>query len=367
MKKLSLVMADTDVSYVELVSGFVRASDDGMRFDLKSFSTKERLNEYLQSNSRLDILLVSPELLPDDLSAYEIGLTILLEDERLSQRVDEIPYIFKYQPLNQLRSRLLSLYYERFGKEMTFFGGEKRTSIVTVYAATGGAGKSTLALNMCKQWALQGKNVFYLNLELFNSTPLWFETEARKSSPQILYYVKMAEREQIVSKIETLKRHDPYIKIDYFDFSMSAEEMADLSEDEVELLISGLIETENYDFVVVDVDSSADGRVRAALRCADRVVWVLDNNVFSFAKTAYLLQKEDGLSRNEIDSEKIVFALNRYTGTIASELLKFRFKIDGYLPFVPEWQSIGEARRLLASPTFTKKVMAFMAKDTAAE
>ncbi len=58
--------------------------------------------------------------------------------------------------------------------------------------------------------------VFYLNLELLNTTSLYFLSQEDNPSLQIFYYLK-AKPNQLLAKMEKLKKNDPTSRVDYFD------------------------------------------------------------------------------------------------------------------------------------------------------
>ncbi|MFP3489035.1 hypothetical protein R0K20_15640, partial [Staphylococcus sp. SIMBA_130] len=109
--------------------------------------------------------------------------------------------VFRYQRLNQLISSILAIYYERNQSAGKLLARSKKTKVITVYSPIGGCGKTAIATNLSKQLALNHAKVFYLNLELLNTTRLYFTSAEDNPSLQIFYYVK-AESPQLLSKIE---------------------------------------------------------------------------------------------------------------------------------------------------------------------
>lgn len=358
MKKIQLVMADADSAYLESVAAYIRDSNEESKFTMKLFSDKTRLQNHLNSEPFIDILLVSPEMLPEPNQA---DLTIVLEDDRIIEYEAEHPSVFKYQPLNQLLSRILSIYYENRGKVEGLGNGGNRTRVLSVYSAAGGAGKTTLAVNLCKQMALMDQRVFYLNFELLHSTSLFFTSTEAYHSSQILYYLK-ANPDQLISKIESLKQHDPYNKVDYFDLPVNAEEMQDLSETDTEKLITSLIEMENYDSIIIDLDSAIEERTRASFKRSDQILWLLNNDVQSLHKTSFLLEECDSIygEKNDV-KKKTMLILNKHTGQSPEGLSHFNLPaIQHYLPYIPEWKNVQQGSQVLISSTFSDELLSII-------
>lgn len=357
MKKLHFIMADTNVAYMEAVSAYTRGADQAAKFDLKLFSTKEGLLQYLDSGPHCDILLISPHLLSDEIPEEKIRSVISLEDDQISSVETGLPAVFKYQPLNQLFSEILSIYYDQHGKMEDFQFKTSGTKVISVFSAAGGTGKTTLAVNLSKQLALQDNKVFYLNLELLHSTPLFFSSSEQRHSSQILYYVK-ANQEQLVSKIESLKKYDAYAQVNFFDFPVNGEEMMGITEEEAESLISGIMEAESPDYLIIDLDSLLHGRVIASLSRSDRICWVLGNDLQSFHKSSAFLENRNALLGERANVlDKTTFILNKYTGSLSTEFERYDLPIKHYLPYIPEWKNALAGNEMMSSSVFSEALL----------
>lgn len=267
MKKLCMIMADPDVSYMESVSAYIRVSRHWDEFDLKLFSSSERLLDFLETRSSYDILLISNRFLSSLDNGHQEDAIVLLEENEPLQFSPAQQTLFKYQPLDQLLSSIVSIYRSSF-KKAAFQENEKsKTKVISVFSGSGGSGKTTFAINLSRQMAKEHRKVFYLNLELSHSTPLFLSSSEPHQSSQILYYVK-THPEQAQSKIESLKKFDPQAKVDFFDFMVSPQEMTDLTGQETEILISAIAETNYYDALIIDLESSLNERIKAVLKKA---------------------------------------------------------------------------------------------------
>ena len=367
MKKIRLVLADPDVTYMESVMMYLRSSSDGPQFDVKMFSKPSHLQQYIDDGRPIDILLVSSDFDFQKKSIKPIGVMIVLEDDRISSNEYDYPTLFKYQPLNQLISGVLSIYYEQKGHLIPFSSEEKRAKVIAVYSASGGTGKTTLAVNLARQLAVHDKRVFYLNLELINSTSLYYTSPEDEPSSQILYYTK-TKQDQLVSKIESLKKYHPNTTVEYFDLAINVEEMLDLTEAEVTFLISGLIDSHHYDFIIIDLDSFVNDRVKAALNQCDQVLWVVNNELNSFHKTHYVLTHVDEIFGKEMSiQEKSHLILNRCSGSIAEEFQRFDLTFNGYIPHVSELQGLKNSHQVLSTTLFTKELLETLGLETESE
>ena len=137
MKKISLVIGDQDMDYIELLANYIRNTDYSSRFDLKLFSEPEHLQSYLSSDQKTNILLVTQELLPEEKNEEQIDYVITLVDH--NETTADPSQIFKYQSLDNLLSTIISNYYERHGKKEKKKSSETRTKIISLFSEIGRA------------------------------------------------------------------------------------------------------------------------------------------------------------------------------------------------------------------------------------
>lgn len=363
MKKIRIVVADSNLNYLESLASYLRKSSDGSRFIVTYFSSNEKLKTFIEVGENIDILLISSELYHSVSLPSLDASVILLEDDKLANNVDGLASVYRYQRLNQLVSNVLAIYYEKNQAAGKLLARSKQTKVLSVYSPVGGSGKTTVAVNLCKQLALNNSKVFYLNLELFNSTKLYFSSAEDNPSLQIFYYVK-AESSQLLSKIEALKKYDPYSMVDYFDLEISADELSELNESDVKILINGIVETGAYDYVVVDLDSSLHQRNIAVIKECDQIIWNISNDIQSFLKSKSFFEEEEKLiGKENIVKDKLLVILNKYTGTMVGNMEEYGITVDCYLPFIQEWSTVESNSEVLRNEVFNQEIQAIIQEN----
>src|SRR5699024_9954505 len=95
---------------------------------------------------------------------------------------------------------------------------------------------------------------------------------------------------ELEEQLDTYVVTDEETGIDYFNFIPNAEEMEELESGEVELLIEALIQTNKYNYIVIDLDSTINSRTLKSLRLSNQIYWLLNNDMYSFHKTSYLFE-----------------------------------------------------------------------------
>lgn len=357
MKKLQLVIADSDPLYLRSFGEYILSSKLNEKFEIKLFSNSLSLAQYIETKQHVDILLIQPELHdPKVFSSYD-GVTVYLAEEE-GQPAEGVLSLFKYKPLNQLLSSTLSAYYEHHATMSGIAGNDGKTKVVSVYSPSGGSGKTTFAVSMGRQLAMKGNKVFYLNFELFNSTSLYFQSAEDAPSLQILYYLK-ARPNQLMAKIEGLKKFDQDANLDYFDLPSCPDEMLSITKAEVKTLIRALIETGQYDYILIDLDSSIHDFTRAAFEESNQIMWLLGNDLQSFYKTSSMMGKQEELfGIPHMIEGKAVFIVNKFTGYFPEEFKVYNLPIHGYLPYVQEWVQITSKNQIYFHPAFSKDLLA---------
>ncbi|MBU9724247.1 MULTISPECIES: AAA family ATPase [Bacillaceae] len=360
MKKISLIVADHDTSYIEMLANYIRTSSFSSKLEMKLFSKKEALQQYIETGERINVLLAAPEFIPegedDELNKLDHVDTIIGLDEQGEELEGAIPVIFKYQQLTQLLNQVTSIFYERKGKSPKKTVSNDQTKVISTFSATGGTGKSTVAFNLAKEIAALDYSVFYLNLELLNTTYVFMEDDRDNASSPILYYVKTGS-DQLPQKIEELKQYDSETGVELFRLTPSAEEMSDLTEEETDRLIKAIVNTKNYDYIIIDLESTLNPRTKAALQKSSHVLWLLNNDIQSFTKTSFFIEELHSLLSDADFSEKVSFVLNKYMGKVEEAFKDEEIAIEAYLPYVPEWKVVKSGNDLITSPVFSEFII----------
>ncbi|RDW21714.1 AAA family ATPase [Oceanobacillus chungangensis] len=356
MKKLRIVVADGNLDYVESLAAYLRTAEESSRFVVTYFTSREKLEFYLAEEENIDILLISPEIYYNGLKVLHDTSVIFLDDDKLTVDRSDQNSLYRYQRLGQLVSGMLAIYYDRNLTAGKYLARSKQTQVLSVYSPVGGSGKTAVAVNLSKQLALNNAKVFYLNLELINTTSLYFSSNDDDPSLQVFYYVK-SESPLLLSKIEALKKYDPYSMVDYFDIAINAEELLEFNESDVKRLINGIVETGSYDYIVVDLDSSLHERNIAALKECDQVVWPITNDKQSMLKTQSFFNEEEKLvGKENIIKDKLLILQNKYLDTGIRATNDFDVVIDGNLPFIENWLTAQSSSEILGNDLFNQEL-----------
>ncbi|WP_018759521.1 AAA family ATPase [Paenibacillus terrigena] len=375
MKKLNLVLASADREYAELFMHYVQSSEFVHDVMMKSFTQLESFRYYVQHEPSVDLILAEEAFLAGDSTANcACPILILSEDTRGLGAAEAGKKIGKYQPLHVLLSSLLLRYGGERISSSANGGNAGRTKVISVYSSAAGMGKTTLALNLCKQLTLQGQRVFYLSLEMLNGSALIMESSR---SPQavdsdnrlskLLYYLKAGRRmEELLAEWNGMKSRGPAMSFDYFEPLHNLDEMKQLNKADTCQLLDLILQTGAYDTVVMDLDSALEERTLAALERSDQLFWLIQDDALALWKTEQVLQYlELHQSSQEVSAllHKTCFTVNRFVGQMVNAVRSPRIRVGAYLPYIAAWKQIEQPHVLLQAASFQSAVMKLCADE----
>ncbi|GIP32674.1 AAA family ATPase [Paenibacillus sp. J2TS4] len=352
MEKWLIAILDDDQMYVNILLNYVRTSEYRSKVIVKSFTEPGMLE---QADDSFDLILINPELsasgLPSTIPVAKLVDEITVPDDSALE-------VYRYQPLNQLFSRLIAYMLDKPAPGRLTGNENGRTRVLSVYSAVGGCGKTVLAANLATMLAFRGAKVFYLSLEAARSAPIFPTDREKRPFERLLYYLQ-ADSPYARSKLEQYKSIDPESKVEYVDPCESLQEMEEMTEEDARKLLS-LLRQSDYDYVIVDCDSERHARIWAALAASDRILWLVEDDLNHLTKTKAIYNHFcEKIGPLAVD---VSFVLNKYTGSIVNDIGSFGYVLFGQLPFVFDWQNVHSASQLLSDSTYRAQLMRWFRK-----
>lgn len=354
MAKMSLLLLDEDRYFGEMVSAFLRASEYRERFTIRVFTSAEQGGPFVEQLTQPFILLVHESMMPLTEAVYRLkpGCTVILSDTPLSEAILEYPVLCKYQPLDLLLSRV-SAHFNEYAA-VASLGGQRETSVCTVYSASGGIGKTVTAVHLARQLAYRGERVLCLCLELLPSRE-WYPGDddgAREAFSQLLYYAKTNPK-LIGAKKDGLKRKHALLKFDYIPPFSNGTELWEMSGEELLQLITGLTGSGDYDWIVIDLDSAPIPCRTELFRRTDEMIWLITDDSIHLGKAREQLRQLPDLEQTQL-LRKVKFIQNKSTGLPFNDWSVYGLSVQRRLPYVPEWKAVPKADAMF-SLTFAEQ------------
>ncbi|AZN43009.1 P-loop NTPase family protein [Paenibacillus albus] len=331
MSKRSLILAAVDTDYTERLADYIRHSPFGESWQLTVFTNPDALLRFIRGGYAVDLLAADAELLGElSSSGCTEGLPVVALAEGGGgggggKRTGYAHEIARIQPLPQLLQALTAAFAAYGGTAVQNRGITSEVAgvaVVSVYSASGGIGKTTLALQLCQQVAISGARVFYLNLEQWNSWVIGEGKEGSEDMAQLLYLVQ-TEPERAATLLVSLRKRHVALGVDYIAPCGNADERLSLTDVHVTKLIEAIKATGDYDVVIADLDSRMDSMHIGVFEASQHVLWLASRQPVSIRKMelakAYGEQKYGEAFRQLKNSVQIV-----------------QVGSGGELPYVPE-------------------------------
>lgn len=360
---IDVMIISEDEQYVHYLTSYARNSEMADKMSLAGFT---QIEPFLQHIGKLAVagsqmLILAEEALADRLRAEQIHRPIVWLSDSTDRTDDEWVRIPKYQPLNQLFAQFILLHEQGISPSRSSHQ-EQRGKSIAVYSASGGAGKTVVAINLARQLAEQGQSVMLINLELVSSLPVFFPDGETEQMAELLYWAR-TKPDQLEQKIEQIKRYDHATKVNYIPSPRNVREMMEMTADDVEIMMSRLARCGVYDAVIADLPSTAHDRVWRTLYCCDRILWIVGDDALGRHKAEIhwsemrRLEPEMGPAL----TEKVYFLLNKCKGKQMNGIRDKRrgeqaLPIFAELPYIPEWKHAAAGEAYLGSPVYQNSI-----------
>jgi cellulose biosynthesis protein BcsQ len=278
--RLKLVIFDGDKGYLADFKKFL-VINYPQRFDIFTFSSPERMREFLSGKVQIDILVINSRLYEENLCPGQQGIVLLCGDED-GPLPEGVAFVNKYQHMDRLVAEITRLYTAKSLKECNITG-PGNTRIISVYSPSGGTGKSCIAAGCSMLCAGRGAKAFYLNLESIPSTDLFFHSDCGQSFSNVIFHLK-GKGGNLSLKLESAKSIDGITGVHFFKAPGNAYEMSELSEQDIELLLGEFRRNGVYDTVFIDMPSGLSPNNITVLKYSDTVISVLSPDLRSSVK-----------------------------------------------------------------------------------
>ncbi|RKP53810.1 hypothetical protein D7Z26_10440 [Cohnella endophytica] len=340
-----VILAVPQREYAAKLAEFLRGEEPN--WDIAVYTHGSALRREIQDNRDADLLIGVPELLRESIMPGDkTGKVIALVEEKGDDTQEEWQEVAQFQPLPAILSSIRKAM--SMGTAPSIRSGGH---VLTVFSASGGTGKTTVALNAIRQAGERGLRTFYFNLEALNATSLLFGRGEPDSLSRLLYAMQ-AHSDQLEPALEQLCRHQPQLRTDFLDAPEHPGERLAMSTEALAELLGHLRRSGRYDLIVVDPDSGAGDWHRELMLLSDSIVWLTLDDAQSLLKNEKLLRYWHRHNENWLD--KCIFVWNKAYG----DGLVNRWPLPGgkptaRLPYIPQWKTVDQPGKYMSAPVFS--------------
>ena len=278
--KIRLAIIDNNQAYLNRISAALSAKYSD-KIEIYSFSDDKAASAALGS---ADVVLAHEE--------YDIDVNPIpkrcafarLIDRQGVDRVNGCSAVCRFQRVDVIYKQILNLYSEVAANlSGTRSGSSRQTHFFVFSSPCGGVGTSTVAAACARHFASQDKRTLYLNLEKFGEAGLFFSGVGQFNLSDIILALKN-RKANLQIKLESCVRQDASGVFFFCEPTLALDRM-ELSSDEILRLVKELELSNQYDYIIVDIDFSLDTDMKKIYRYADALIWVSDGSLVANRKT----------------------------------------------------------------------------------
>ncbi|MHB8062054.1 MAG: AAA family ATPase [Ruminiclostridium sp.] len=288
-----------------------------------------------------DIILIC-EKYYNQVSNYFKKNLIILTTGTNSVGLSDVSFIYKYKDANQIVGDIINIF-TKAGNIITQTK-DKITKTVAIYSAAGNVGKTSVAMGISTICSYLGLSVFYLNLEQFQSTSIFFSNNIEYSISDIIYYAKENDK-NLISKISTMSCKDAVSNVHYFKEPNNAFDIDELLPQDIKFIVDTMKECGQYDLIVIDMGSQLNENNISLFQIADEIIYIFTDEEICLHKTKIFIDSINMLSNrfvhNTFLAHKFLYVANKVSKqALQSEKSRFNQEILSKIPYDPNFTSV---------------------------
>lgn len=324
MTKPRVIIADTDANYIiPLQLKFVKDYFD--KIDLEIITDVAYFERLFETPQKVDILIVSEELYSTYLQKHNItNIFLMVEqyDEGATCGLN-VNQLYKYSSIKEIFNEII-------GKSVGILNVGSNiiteTQIILVTSASGGVGKTTVAMGIAACLTQNHKKVLYLNASKLQMFQYNFDNLTPITSQEV-YSKLMNSSENIYEDIKHVIRYEQFYYLPTFKAALMS---IGISFSIYEKIALAAKRSKEFDYIIIDAESSFDEGVARLHDISDKVMIVTEQSINAVYATNVLISNLNG-----IGSEKYIFICNRFDNdkynALISPDVSIKFSINEYI------------------------------------
>lgn len=329
MARPRVIIVDEDASYIVPLQ-FKFVTDFFNKIDLEVITDRTYFDDYFSKPQNAEILIVSDELYDSSLQRHNIqNIFVMMEQYDESGTGDlNVTQLFKYTSIKEIFNEIIG---KSAGALNIAAVEKKETQIILVTSAAGGVGKTTVAMGVAACLSQNYKRVLYINAARLQDFQVALDNGSPITSSDV-YANLLNSREDVYSDIKHVIRKEIFSYIPAFKAALMS---VGLDFSIYSKLALSAKKSGEYDFVIVDAESTFDEGKTDLIDISDKVIIVTDQSFGSVYSTNLLLANING-----VNSEKYMYICNKFdkegTNALISPQISLKFSVNEYVEKVAE-------------------------------
>lgn len=324
MARPKVIIADEDASYIVPLQ-FKFVTDFFNKIDLEIITDRAYFDEYFSRPQNAEILIISDDLYDSSLQRHNIqNIFVMMEqyDEGSTGELN-VNQIFKYTSIKEIFNEIIG---KSAGALNIAAVEKKETQIILVTSAAGGVGKTTVAMGVAACLAQNYKRVLYINAARLQNFQHILDNCSPVTSSDVYANLLNAQND-VYNNIKHIIRKEIFSYLPAFKASLMS---IGLEFSIYSKLALSAKKSGEYDFVIIDAESTFDEFKTDLIDMADKVVVITDQSFSSVHFTNLLLSNING-----INSEKYMFICNKFDKDAPNDLISpqvsLKFNVNEYV------------------------------------
>ena len=329
MVRPRVIIADSDIEYIiPLQMKF--AEEYGDKIDLETVSSRDFFCSLFSIPQSAEILIVSEELFDASLLKHNIGNVFLMTEQPNYAPVNanNVTCLDKYTSIKEIFNAVI-------GKSglAPKVHVNKSTQTVYVCSASGGTGKTTVAMAIGAALSKQYKRVLYINASHLQSFQRVLKNGSAVTSPDV-YAKLISGRGNVYENIKHVIRNEGLFS--YIPPFKAALISLEIPFSVYKNIISSAKESRDYDYILIDSNAPFDESNVELLNLADKVIVVTEQSPASVFATDTFVANLNGVT-----PETYIFVCNKYDegleNALTSQPSGLRFTVNDYIARIPDF------------------------------
>ncbi len=324
MARPRVIIADEDANYIVPLQ-FKFVTDFFNKIDLEVITDRAYFDEYFSKPQNAEILIVSDELYDSALQRHNIqNIFVMMEqyDEGGTGELN-VNQLFKYTSIKEIFNEIIG---KSAGVLNVAAVETKETQIILVTSAAGGVGKTTVAMGVAACLAQNYKRVLYINAARLQNFQYALDNSSPITSPDV-YANLLNAQDNAYNDIKHIIRKEKFSYLPAFKAALMSLGLDFSIYSKLALSAKG---SGDYDFVIIDAESTFDDAKIDLIDLADKVVVITDQSFSSVYSTNLLLSNING-----VNSEKYMYICNKFdkdeTNALISPKVSLKFNVNEYV------------------------------------
>lgn len=324
MAKPRVIIADEDANYI-IPLQFKFVNDFFNKIELEVISDRVYFEEFFSTPQNAEILIVSDGLYDSSLQRHNIANIFVMMEQIDDGDTGELNVnrLFKYTSIKEIFNEIV-------GKSASALSiaeiEKKETQILLVTSAAGGVGKTTISMGIATSLSKKYKRVLYVNASRLQVYQHMLDNYSAITSSDVYTKLKTTSQD-VYAEIKHVIRKETFSYLPPFKASLMSLE---LNYSVYEKIISSAKKSGDYDFIVVDADSTFDEDKAVLIELADKVFVITKQTLVSVLATNILVSNINGAT-----TDKYCFICNDFEKENSNALINpniaLKFTVEDYI------------------------------------